>query len=82
MNFGDRKDILELAQKHLSMAKKKFPKAALLDPDDVRVIFLVAFAPNLYHDFAVASASAYGISRQAALRRMIRPLTRFVSPAS
>ena len=81
MNFGDRKDILELAQKHLSVAKKKFPKAALLDPDDVRVIFLVAFASNLYHDFAVASASEYGISRQAALRRMIRPLTRFVTPA-
>ena len=79
MNFGERDDIMKLAQKHLAMAKKKYPKATLLDPDDVRTIFLVGFDPNLYHDKAVASAVHYGSTRQAALRKMFRPLTGAVS---
>lgn len=79
MNFGEREDILKLAQKHLAAAQKKFPNATLLDPDDVRTIFLVGFDPNLYHEFAVASVREYGISRQAALRKMFRPLTGIVS---
>jgi formate dehydrogenase iron-sulfur subunit len=79
MNFGDRDDILELAQKRLAIAKKKYPKAMLLDPDDVRTIYLVGFNPNLYHDKAVASADHHGITRQAALRKMFRPLSDIVS---
>jgi formate dehydrogenase iron-sulfur subunit len=79
MNFGDRKEMVELAQKHLATAKKKFPGSTLLDPDDVRTIYLVNFDPNLYHEFAVASARNYGITRQAALQKMFRPLTDMVS---
>ena len=79
MNFGERDDIMKLAQKHIDMAKKKYPNAMLLDPDDVRAIFLVGFDPNLYHDKAVASVNQYGITRQAALRKMFRPLTAAVS---
>jgi formate dehydrogenase iron-sulfur subunit len=79
MNFGDRTEILELAQKHLDIAKKRYPAAALLDPGDVRTIYLVGFDPNLYHENAVASVKSYGISRQAALRKMIRPFTGMVS---
>jgi formate dehydrogenase iron-sulfur subunit len=79
MNFGDREDILKLAQKHLAAAQKKFPNATLLDPDDVRVVFLVGFDPNLYHEYAVASATEYGISRHAALRKMLRPFAGMVS---
>ncbi len=79
MNFGDREDIMKLAQTHLAAAQKKFPNATLLDPDDIRVIFLVGFDPNLYHEFAVASATDYGISRQAALRKMLRPFAGMVS---
>ncbi len=79
MNFGDRKEMVELAQKHLTTAKKKFPSSTLLDPDDVRAIYLVNFDSNLYHEFAVASARNYGITRQAALQKMFRPLTGIVS---
>jgi len=79
MNFGERDDILQLAQKHLKIAQKKYPAATLLDPGDVRTIYLVGFDPNLYHQNAVASVSAYGISRQAALRKMFRPFTGMVS---
>jgi len=73
------RDILELAQKHLAAAQQKFPKATLLDPDDVRVVFLVGFDPGLYHEYAVASATEYGISRHAALRKMLRPFAGMVS---
>ena len=70
---------MKLAQTHLAAAQKKFPNATLLDPDDVRVVFLVGFDPNLYHEYAVASATEYGISRHAALRKMLRPFAGMVS---
>jgi formate dehydrogenase iron-sulfur subunit len=59
--------------------KRKYPEALLLDPGDVRVIFMVAFDPRLYHEFAVAANTNYGISRQVALKRMLRPLRNLAS---
>ncbi len=79
MNFGDRVEILKLAQNQLNIAKKKFPAATLLDPGDVRTIYLVGFDPSHYHESAVASVNSYGISRQAALRKMFRPFASLVS---
>lgn len=79
MNFGNRKEIMELAQKRLATVKKKYPKAVLLNPENVRVIYLVGFEPTLYHEFAVASIFGTGMSRQAALRRMFRPVTSLAS---
>jgi formate dehydrogenase iron-sulfur subunit len=79
MNFGDRSEILQLAQKRLDTAKKKYPAAALLDPGDVRTIYLVGFDPYLYHTNAVARVNSHGISRQAALKKMFRPFTSMVS---
>jgi formate dehydrogenase iron-sulfur subunit len=75
MSFGDRNEMLALAKKRLALVKKKYPKAKLLDADDVRVIYLVTEKPDLYHKFAVASNSAFDISRQVALKRLFRPLT-------
>jgi formate dehydrogenase iron-sulfur subunit len=79
MNFGDRAEMLTLAKSRLAEVKKVSPKAQLLDPDDVRVIFLVTEKPNLYHSFAVASNDAFGMSRKVALKRLVKPLTSFVS---
>jgi formate dehydrogenase iron-sulfur subunit len=79
MNFGERDEMLALAKSRLAEVKTKFPKAMLLDPDDVRAIYMVAFEPNLYHEHAVASYSASGLTRQAALRKMFRPFANIVS---
>jgi formate dehydrogenase iron-sulfur subunit len=79
MAFGDRDAIMKQAQDHLAVAQTKYPKAQLLDPDDVRVIFLVGYDPLLYHTNAVAAATSFDVTRQIALRRMIRPLTDLVS---
>jgi formate dehydrogenase iron-sulfur subunit len=79
MNFGGRMEMMQLAEKRLAAAKRKYPEALLLDPGDVRVIFMVAFDPRLYHEFAVAANTNYGISRQVALKRMLRPLRNLAS---
>jgi formate dehydrogenase iron-sulfur subunit len=75
MNFGTRGGMLSLAENRLKAIQKKFPYASLLDPGDVRVIFLVAFDPDAYHESAVASHGISGMTRHAALKRMLRPLT-------
>ena len=49
--------MLALAQERLNRVKKRFPKAALLDPNDVNVIYLTTQDPALYAEYAVASAS-------------------------
>jgi formate dehydrogenase iron-sulfur subunit len=74
MNFGDREDMVALAKKRLAEVKKTHPKASLLNPDEIRVIFLVSEDPNLYHDFALASNTAFGMSRAVALKKLFRPL--------
>ena len=79
MNFGDRDEMLALATKRLAVAKKKYPKAMLIDVDDVSVIYLVAYEPKLYCDNAMASNADFSITRQMALKRMVRPLTNITS---
>lgn len=73
MSFGERAEILEKAKKRLAEVQKTQPKASLLDPDDIRVVYLVVNDRQLYHKFA--SAAERGISRQTALRRLFKPLT-------
>ncbi len=60
MNFGDRDEMLALAEKRLGEAQKKYPDAVLGDAADVRVIYLYQMAPKSYHDFAVAEATLPG----------------------
>ena len=79
MNFGDRDEMLALAKKRLGEVKKKYPKAMLIDEDTVSVIYLVAYEPNLYCKNAIASNAVFDITRQMALKRLVRPLTNLVA---
>jgi len=73
MSFGDRKDVLEKANKRLEEVKGTYKEAMLANPDDVRVIFLLVDDPKKYHKFAVAD-NTIGITRKAALKRIFQPL--------
>jgi formate dehydrogenase iron-sulfur subunit len=75
MNFGDRGQMLAMADKRLKELKAKYPKARLLNATDVRTIFLVIDDAQKYHKFAKASGPV-GITRLAAIKRVISPLAR------
>lgn len=79
MNFGEYKEMRELARWRLAEAKHKYPKATLLNPDKVRVIYLVSYDPNLYWEYAVASHRETDMTRAVAMQRMFRPFTNFLS---
>ena len=79
MNFGSQEEMLALAKKRLAEVQKKYPGAQLLDPDDVRVIFLTAFEPKYYHESAVAANRMPDITRAMALRKMLRPVSGLIS---
>lgn len=55
MNFGERDAMLALAKQQLEKVKAKYPKAMLIDADQVRVIYLVTDDPKKYHKNAIAS---------------------------
>jgi len=78
MMFGDREEILSFARKRVEKVKQKFPGARLLNPDEVNVIYLVGFDPQLYSDYAAASSDRGGLSRIAALRKMMTPFARIM----
>ena len=52
MVFGDREKILEMAKKRVADLKKTYPKAVAINPDEVRVIFIVTDDPKKYWKFA------------------------------
>ena len=55
MNFGSLDEMRDMARSRLEAVRKEgFPKAELMDEDNVRVIYLSLFDPNLYHKFAAA----------------------------
>ena len=54
LNFGELEDMQQMAAARLKTLKVTYPDARLLDADDVRVIFLTAFAPEMYHSHAAA----------------------------
>jgi formate dehydrogenase iron-sulfur subunit len=73
MSFGDRKEMLEKANKRLEEVKGIYKEAQLANPDDVRAIYLLADDPKNYHKFAVAG-NTIGITRKMALKRLFQPL--------
>lgn len=48
MEYGERDEILALAETRLNTVKKTWPKAKLVDPGDVRVIYLITDEPQYY----------------------------------
>lgn len=50
--FGERDKIVDMAKKRVEELKKAHPKAAALNADDVRVIFVVKDDPKKYYEFA------------------------------
>jgi formate dehydrogenase iron-sulfur subunit len=60
MSFGDREEILEKANKRLEHVKFRHPEAALTDPGDVRIFYLLVDDPKKYHKFASAEIAIGG----------------------
>ena len=54
LNFGNLEDMRKLARERFDKIKLTYPNARLLDPENVRVIFLTAFSPEKYHPYAAA----------------------------
>lgn len=52
MVFGERDEILPLAEKRLALVKERFPKAFLADAWDVSVIYLLSEEKEYYHEHA------------------------------
>jgi formate dehydrogenase iron-sulfur subunit len=73
MNFGDRKAIIEMANKRLEEVQAVYKDAMLANADDIRTIYLLVDDPKKYHKFAVAE-NDIGITRKMALKRLFRPL--------
>lgn len=82
MNFGEREDMLALAEKGLAAAQKKWPDAELVDAEETRVIYLVQTAPDSYYEMMSADASSIQrgpMSRKQFLAKLGRPVKRMTS---
>ena len=75
MNFGDRDAIRKMADNRLDEVRKVHRRASLINPESVRVIFLVKDYPEKYHPFAAAE-NTIGITRKIALKRLLQPIIR------
>lgn len=75
MEFGEREDMLRLAERRLAKVRKEFPRASLADPDDVCVIYLLADEPERLHERAVAQGMGK-MNRKQLFARLAKPLTR------
>lgn len=77
MNFGDRKDMLALAEERLAKLKKDHPKAQVVDEEYVSVIYLITEDPEYYHTFVVADAQdKRGMDRKKFLAKAASPVAR------
>ena len=80
MHFGDLEVMASMAKQRLGVVKKKFPKANLVDVGEVRVIYLLAFPAKSYYEYASGPTRVReGMTRHAALRKMVSPFTRAAS---
>jgi formate dehydrogenase iron-sulfur subunit len=72
MNFGERNEMLALADERLEKVKKKHPNAHLLGRNDLSVIFLLTQERTLYHQFAQNSPGLF--TRKQFLSRLTTPV--------
>ena len=79
MNFGELETMKALAKKRLDEVSKKSPDASLIDPDDISVIYLVEYKPEMYAESANGLKPSQDITRKAALRRLVKPIAKNVS---
>ena len=62
MSFGERSKMLAMANERLKKVREEYPDAALLDKENVRVIYLITQKREMYHDLAVREESSKNIS--------------------
>jgi formate dehydrogenase iron-sulfur subunit len=77
MSFGERKGILKQARGRLAELRRTDRKAALVDPEAVRVIYLVTDHPEKYHEFASAKPLT-GLTRMAAIKGILGGLAAYL----
>jgi formate dehydrogenase iron-sulfur subunit len=75
MNFGDYKEMRMWAQARLGEVRRRFPKATLVNSDTLRVIYLTAFEPTAYWQYAIAEQREIDITRAVAMRQLFKPFT-------
>lgn len=54
MEFGERDEILKKVEARVQELKKTFPKAKAVDPNDVRVIYIITDDPDHYAEYVEA----------------------------
>jgi formate dehydrogenase iron-sulfur subunit len=74
MNFGKREDMVALANKRLTEATSRFPKASVTGLDDLRVFYLLADEPSKYYQYASVRETPRGMDRKLALKKIGRSL--------
>jgi formate dehydrogenase iron-sulfur subunit len=73
MQFGDRSTIRKMAVERLDEVRKIYRRASLINPEAVRVIFLVKDYPEKYYEYA-SNNDAKGITRKMALKQILHPV--------
>jgi formate dehydrogenase iron-sulfur subunit len=77
MSFGDRKEILKQARARLTELRRTDRKAALIDPEAIRVVFLVQDHPEKYHEYALAKPPT-GMTRMTAIKGLVGGLVAYL----
>jgi len=78
MSFGDWEAMVQKGLKRQHELKARFPKAQVLNSEDVRVLFLVVDEPETYHHFAMGREER-GMTRSVAMKKLVRPFTGWLS---
>ncbi len=73
MNFGEEAEMEKLAHARLKEVQKRYPQASLGDDGMVRVIYLYAEDPALYHTYAVFAENGVTPSTRRQLFAALRP---------